>query len=143
MAIPNGWAFSYVFGNGNLPNFSTISDARGVCPHCGIATTFQVRNVDHDAANRTIFYLLLACNSAPCRKTIYVHTSVTRASGVVRSVPHDLFYVHPSRNIEPPHISIPAEIADDWLEAQGFPCGWEPKSDSHDAPSCVVWDSAR
>jgi hypothetical protein len=131
MAIPQGWAFGYAFTNtGSGIRFSNVSEARGICPHCGLATTLQVRSAEHDttAGNRETFYLILACNFASCRKTIYVQTSVVIAHGTVRNNPQDSFFVHPSRAIEPPHPSIPVDIADDWLETQRSFAGGNPKA---------------
>lgn len=131
MTISASWSFDFVFGNDGhgRPAFSGISEARGICPHCGIATTFQVRNVQHNTVrDRTAFYIILACAYAPCRKTSYVETSVNQRIGLVRNVPDDPFFLHPSQAMGPPHTSIPTNIADDWLEAQRSLAGGNPKA---------------
>jgi len=77
---------------------------------------------------RVYLYILLRCNSAACRKTLYVETSTKVFPGLVKSHAEDPYVVHPSRAIEPPHPSIPADIADDWLEAQRSSVGGNPKA---------------
>lgn len=130
MAIPEGWAFSYVINNvGGSPSFGRISDARGICPHCAVATTFQIRSLEHDISDsRTNLYIILFCNFASCRKTLYVQTSFVPSFRTPGSVSQDPFFVHPSRAIEPAHRSIPTDIADDWLEAQRSFAGENPKA---------------
>jgi hypothetical protein len=128
MAMPHDWRISYTFNN-NATVFGGVSDVRGMCPHCRIATTFQVRSVVHDNDGRGAkIYLVLLCNYTPCRKTVYVETSVQAAHGTTHNSPQDPFFLHPPRTIEPAHASVPAEIADDWLEAQRSLAGGNPKA---------------
>src|SRR6185437_13550913 len=128
MAIPHGWQFSYSFNN-NASHFAGITEARGICPHCALATTFHVRSEQHNfERGRINLFIILMCNSAPCRKTLYVETSVATAAGPTQSNGQEPFFVHPSRAIEPPHASIPADIADDWRETQRSFVGGNPKA---------------
>jgi hypothetical protein len=128
MAVPRDWRITYTFNNTGS-HFSGVTDVRGVCPHCRIATTFQVRSVPHDTEGpRTRIYLVLQCNYTPCRKTVYVETSVLTTAGITNSSPQDPFFLYPPRTIEPAHASVPTEIADDWLEAQRSLAGGNPKA---------------
>lgn len=118
MPIPNGWELNYVVTHQRESN--AITSVRGICPYCRIATTFQLRASQSDhSSERTTFYLIMQCNHAPCRKTVYVATSVkTIGLGAHRSSPGDPFFMHPSGAIDPAHPSIPPDVAEDWLEAQ-------------------------
>lgn len=132
MAIPHGWQFGYIFNNVGV--FNSVNEARGVCPHCGVATTFQVRNVQHNSpqnlvvGSTTDLHMILDCNYASCRKTLYVKTTCRTSSSPTRSSQQDHFFVHPSRSIEPAHPSIPTEIAEDWLETQRSFAAENPKA---------------
>jgi Domain of unknown function (DUF4145) len=127
MTMPRDWHITYTFNNTGS-HFAGASDVRGVCPHCRLATTFLVRSVLHDIGTRTKVYLVLLCNYTPCRKTVYVETSVQTALGDTNSNPQDPFFLHPPGTIEAPHASVPTEIADDWLEAQRSLAGGNPKA---------------
>jgi hypothetical protein len=128
MAVPRDWQITYSFNN-NGSHLGTIADIRGTCPYCRIATTFQIRNFQADTVGQQMaVYLVLLCNYAPCRKTVYVETSVLRDGGIVHNRPQDPFFLHPSGAIEPAHVSVPTEIADDWLEAQRSFQGGNPKA---------------
>jgi hypothetical protein len=128
MATPKDWLITYNFNN-NATHLGGVIDVRGVCPHCRIATTFHVRSTQDDRDGpRSKVYLVLLCNYTPCRKTVYLETSVLAIPGVTHSSPQDPFFLHPPGTIEPAHASVPTEIADDWLEAQRSLAGGNPKA---------------
>ncbi len=119
MAVPIDWRITYVL---NPPQsgggFLSASDPRAICPHCRNASTFTIRAQQFDTQpdGRTTLYLILQCNSASCRKTVYVQTSVRK--GHTQNQPQDDFFMFPSIAIGDAHPSIPATIAEDWQEAQ-------------------------
>lgn len=128
MAVPASWLLAYSYNVHGV--FEAVIDARGICPHCRISTTFTVRAMQRDAAtgSSNTLYLILRCNHAPCRKTVYVETTTANRQMPPQSTPHDDFYLYPSGDIDPAHVSIPADIADDWLEAQRSFNGDNPKA---------------
>jgi hypothetical protein len=128
MAMQQDWRITYNFNN-NGTHLGGVIEVRGVCPHCRIATTFQVRSAQDDRDGpRTKVYLVLLCNYTPCHKTVYVETSVLATQGVTYSSPQDPLFLHPPGTIEPAHASVPVEIADDWLEAQRSLAAGNPKA---------------
>jgi hypothetical protein len=114
VAIPENWSMQYQIINGQVSN---ISDVRAICPHCRNASTFAIRSVTFfPNPQLTHVHLVLHCNYAACKKVVYVYTTARTNAGSQR--PDDAFFMYPSAAIDPPHPSVPAEIADDWVEAQ-------------------------
>jgi Domain of unknown function (DUF4145) len=121
MPAPSDWSIQFQRNNNII---TAAAEARAICPHCKNASTFTIKTQYYaHAVNLTMFHLVLECNYATCRKIAYVLTSEPT---VHPHLPHNLapqqqaniFLMHPSRAIEPPHPSLPAQIADDWIEAQ-------------------------
>lgn len=114
MAVPMDWSIRFHNASGNL---TVAGDARAICPHCRNASTFTIRG-QWLAANSTStdVHLFLECNYTVCKKTTYVCTAVRK--GAYGQRPDDPFFMYPSRAVSAPHPSIPAQIADDWIEAQ-------------------------
>src|ERR1700742_5138475 len=107
MTVPHDCQITYAINN-NGSNLTAVTDVRGICPYCRVATTFQVRSYQADAvAQDMAVYLILLCNYAPCRKTVYVETIVLREPGIARSRPQNPFFLHPPGAIESPHASVP------------------------------------
>ncbi|MCU1320382.1 MAG: hypothetical protein JWM43_31 [Acidobacteriaceae bacterium] len=118
MAVPRDWQLTYHFTNGGA-TLGSVTDVRGICPHCRIATSFQTLALQSEAVGpRMDIHLILACSYGPCRNFVYVNTSPDRAGSSSISRAQDPFFLHPSGSIEPAHANIPPEIADDWLESQ-------------------------
>lgn len=114
MAIPPSWDIRY-----RIVNHTTyqMSSARGLCPHCQNASTFVSHFIWQETdSSRKKLYMILTCNHAPCSEVVYVITSIT--NGRLEHDPKDDFFIHPSGKIDKPHPGIPAQIADDWIEAQ-------------------------
>lgn len=114
MAIPTDWSIRFQNTNNSL---GIAGDARAICPHCRNASTFTIRG-QYLAANpaSTDVHLFLQCDYGPCKKIIYICTAVRRGAFEQRS--DDPFFMYPSRAVDAPHPSVPAQIADDWAEAQ-------------------------
>jgi len=63
----------------------------------------------------TDIYIVMRCNYARCQKIIFVQTSVKHGKAQQTD---DYFFMLPSLAIDIPHQSIPAQVAEDWVEAQ-------------------------
>lgn len=117
MAIPSDWSILYHRGTQGYVQFS--SDPRAICPHCRTASTFSIRAqiyVHQPTMNKTDVHLILDCNYAPCRKTVYIGTSVSEGYSEPRR--SDDFFMYPSSALDAAHPSVPIQVADDWTEAQ-------------------------
>jgi hypothetical protein len=64
----------------------------------------------------TFIHLILECNYSNCKKVVYVYTAAQ--PNIERQDANAPFFMYPSRAIDPPHPSIPASIAEGWIEAQ-------------------------
>lgn len=119
VAVPKSWQICYAF-DGTGRGLTGLVDVRGICPHCGVNTTFEVRAFQQDIATPQItVYATLRCNYARCKQTVYVQTRTDfRSGGMSVTQSRDDFFMHPPAEIDPPHLSLPANIADDWREAQ-------------------------
>lgn len=118
MAVPVDWSVSFNLAQ-NISLANSVAEIRAICPHCRTASTFAVRAqyFSHNSGfNETQAHVIADCNYAPCRKTIYFSTTLTRGQDSLR--PNLPFVVYPSREIDPPHPSVPTAISEDWLEAQ-------------------------
>jgi hypothetical protein len=120
MPAPADWSIQYVRANNAI---NAAADPRAICPYCKNASTFNIRSqlFIHGTPETTV-HLVLGCNYTSCRKIVYVSTSETTSSPMPNGpYPHqqaNFFHMYPSRAIDPPHPSLPAQIADDWIEAQ-------------------------
>lgn len=109
MALPDDW--EGIFKN------NTFTAARMRCPHCENATTFSVLSSHIKNRNNLLTYhAILQCDYAKCLESVYVITSKN-------PTPADqgrdqLLIVFPKRRIDKVHESIPAPVAEDWIEAQ-------------------------
>jgi len=125
MAVPPDWSAIYVFHA--QAGLQHVADVRMICPHCRNASTFATRSVEHDRVGaRTTVYLLLQCNYSTCRKTTFVETNIGTMSQA--NAKDDPFYMYPSRSVDPPHPAVPANIAEDWFEAQRAMQAFAPKA---------------
>jgi Domain of unknown function (DUF4145) len=114
MSVPPDWSIRYVYNNPNLVH--SVQDPRAICPHCRNASTFAVNaQAIVPEQGRIAIHLVLRCNYAPCHGTVYIHTSVIQGQ---QQRATDPFFMYPTSRIDRPHCSIPAAVADDWLEAQ-------------------------
>lgn len=118
MAFPREWRITYQFTNPH--QLTTISEVRGVCPHCNTANVFALRANWYFLQLPCVnCFLIVECSHADCRKIVYLETSTpSHRPGAQRNQAEDPFFIHPNGNIEPPHAALPATIAGDWLEAQ-------------------------
>lgn len=124
MPIPKDWSIKFQNANSVI---SGISDVRAICPHCRNASTFVVRGQYFlNASGITNVHLTLECSYGPCRKITYVFTTAVPPAFTQR--PDDAFFMYPSRALDPPHPSIPPQIADDWIEAQRALLAQAPKA---------------
>ena len=124
MAVPKDWSIRFQNANQQV---SGASDARAICPHCGNASTFAIRGqLFIPNPPETHVHLFLECNYSACKKVVYVLTSARAPIFVQR--PDDQFFMYPSRAIDPPHPGVPAQIADDWAEAQRALQAFAPKA---------------
>jgi hypothetical protein len=114
MPLPNGWLAQIHRPDGNN---CVVSDVRAICPHCRTASTFVVlyQNWSYNGPVGA-FQLVLCCNYGACKRIVYVNSSLNRQLG--RQQPDDPFFMYPTGDIDAPHPSVPAHIADDWMEAQ-------------------------
>lgn len=111
MTFRDDWAAE--FSSGKPVN------ARFKCPHCSIASTFQVVALwsEQFSPDSLRYYVLFRCDYAPCRKIVYVTTTKGR-SRTSQDRGTDELAIHPSRPPVQPHKAIPSAIGDDWVEAQ-------------------------
>jgi hypothetical protein len=109
MPLPDDWEAT--FANNKLQS------ARMRCPHCDIATTAHVEfTAQQQDYQKMMHYATLRCDYAKCRKLVFVVTTVTPGAG--RQDHTDSLTIYPNRSIAPPHESLPAPVAEDWIEAQ-------------------------
>jgi len=112
MALPDDW-------EGNFQN-NALTAARMLCPYCENASTFAVLyNLRvGDGAQLLITHAVLQCNYPQCRKIVYVKTSKPLPHNVDQRRAEDSLIIFPKRRIDKVHESIPAPVAEDWIEAQ-------------------------
>ena len=116
MSIPADWSILYHWDL-STNTLRGVSDARAICPCCKNASTFTVDGEhSYHEAKKTVVHLILRCNYAKCKRTIYVRTSNMPTH--TRNNPDDDFFMYPSGTVDNPHPGIPTEIANDWIEAQ-------------------------
>ena len=99
--VPDGWVAKTNAGGG-------LEGGQFVCPHCGLAATFQVMGQVFSPPRRAA---IIKCNAAACGNLIYVQSDVYRDY-------QDLQVYWPTAVAPAPHESIPSAVGDDWLEAQ-------------------------
>ena len=66
-----------------------------------------------------------AATTAHVREIVYVASEINLTKG---QRPDNPFYMTPSGSIDPPHPSIPANIGEDWTEAQRAIQAWAPNA---------------
>jgi len=113
MPLPDDW-------EGTFQN-NSLTFARMRCPHCENASTFAVMYnflVGDEARGLKIIHAILQCQYPPCRKLVYVQTSKPIPHNVDQRRADDWLTIFPKRLIDQVHKSIPAPVAEDWIEAQ-------------------------
>ena len=112
MALRTDWEAEFPHNNPN-----SLTAARFICPHCAVASTFQPVAVHAESeGQKMVFYVVLKCNYAPCRKNVYVRT--TKDQHDTQQRPSDDLTIFPPRDVAKPHPALPRPIAEDWIEAQ-------------------------
>ncbi len=116
MAIPEDWEIVYT-KSASYPFTYRADSPCAFCPHCRKPSTFSVQaQLIYEEGTRIVAHLVLVCHAAQCREAAYVLTSCSALT--LEHVPDDEFFMHPSRSIDPPHPSVPPNVAEDWIEAQ-------------------------
>jgi hypothetical protein len=114
MAVPKDWVLSLHRVSGQL---LPAGESRVICPHCGIACTFETKaiHIETRIGNSEV-HLCLKCNHGACRKIVYIYTVVEKGKNDPR--PDALFFTYPSRSVARRHPGVPTGTAEDWIEAQ-------------------------
>jgi hypothetical protein len=109
MALPDDW--EGIFQN------NVLTAARMRCPYCENASTFSVLSSQPSGtqSGSVVNYAMLRCDYAPCRQIVFV---VTSKNPHMAQTQQDDLIVFPKRRIDIVHKSIPAPVAEDWIEAQ-------------------------
>jgi len=109
MPLPDDWEGT--FASNQLRN------ARMRCPYCDVATTAAVEfTLQGHEGPKFVHYAVLRCDYAKCRCRVFVVTTTSLNS--TRQDHSDILTMYPNRRIAPPHESLPAPVAEDWIEAQ-------------------------
>jgi Domain of unknown function (DUF4145) len=111
MTLPDDWEGTF--------QQNSLTRARMRCPHCENATTFAVSFTQamETVEGTFVNHAILRCDYAQCRQFVYVMTS-KHPHVHLPQTRDDLLIVFPKRRIDKVHKSIPAPVADDWIEAQ-------------------------
>jgi hypothetical protein len=111
MALPDDWEATF--------QSNVLTAARMHCPHCQNASTFAVLyNLDVGDGHQLIVHAVLQCHYPQCRKVVYVQTSKPLHFAHDQRRDVDWLTIFPKRRIDIVHKSIPAPVAEDWIEAQ-------------------------
>lgn len=105
MPLPDHWEATLVQGHSHT--------AKMFCPHCEQPSTFRV--VAEDPTGK-IHYAIIECNYVKCRQRVFVRTTVYHPNSQHPGTDSLVYY--PSGPVPTAHESIPAPIAEDWVDAQ-------------------------
>lgn len=93
---------------------SRLHSAKMFCPHCEQPSTFRIVA---DDSTKHAHYAIIECNYVKCRERVFVITTNV-FNGPNQNAAQDSLVYYPSGPVPKAHESLPAPIAEDWVDAQ-------------------------